>query len=134
MLLIVFANNFLQLFIGWELVGLSSYLLIGFWYNKKSATSAAVKAFLVNRVGDLGFILGLIFVYTYFDTIMFDRIFELAPSIMDLNIEVFENKINVIELSCFLLFIGAMGKSAQFFLHTWPVSYTHLTLPTILRV
>jgi len=73
----------------------------------------------VNRVGDLGFILGLIFVYTYFDTIMFERIFELAPSIIDENIVVFDNKLNVIELSCFLLFIGAMGKSAQLFLHTW---------------
>ena len=119
MLMLVSSNNLLQLFFGWEGVGVASYLLIGFWYNKKSATSAAVKAFIVNRVGDLGFILGLIFVYTYFDTIMFERIFELAPSMMDLNIQVFENKINVIELSCFLLFIGAMGKSAQLFLHTW---------------
>ena len=119
MLMLVSSNNLLQLFFGWEGVGVASYLLIGFWYNKKSATSAAVKAFLVNRVGDLGFILGLIFVYTYFDTIMFERIFELAPSMMDVSIVVFNNKLNVIELSCFLLFIGAMGKSAQLFLHTW---------------
>jgi len=119
MLMLVSSNNLLQLFFGWEGVGVASYLLIGFWYNKKSATSAAVKAFLVNRVGDLGFILGLIFVYTYFDTIMFERIFELAPSMMDENIVFFDNKLNVIELSCFLLFIGAMGKSAQLFLHTW---------------
>jgi NADH-quinone oxidoreductase subunit L len=119
MLMLVSSNNLLQLFFGWEGVGVASYLLIGFWYNKKSATSAAVKAFLVNRVGDLGFILGLIFVYTYFDTIMFERIFELAPSMMDVSIVVFDNKLNVIELSCFLLFIGAMGKSAQLFLHTW---------------
>ena len=119
MLMLVSSNNLLQLFFGWEGVGVASYLLIGFWYNKKSATSAAVKAFLVNRVGDLGFILGLIFVYTYFDTIMFERIFELAPSMIDENIVVFDNKLNVIELSCFLLFIGAMGKSAQLFLHTW---------------
>ena len=119
MLMLVSSNNLLQLFFGWEGVGVASYLLIGFWYNKKSATSAAVKAFLVNRVGDLGFILGLIFVYAYFDTIMFERIFELAPSMMDVNVVVFDNKLNVIELSCFLLFIGAMGKSAQLFLHTW---------------
>ena len=119
MLMLVSSNNLLQLFFGWEGVGVASYLLIGFWYNKKSATSAAVKAFLVNRVGDLGFILGLIFVYAYFDTIMFERIFELAPSMMDVSIFVFDNKLNVIELSCFLLFIGAMGKSAQLFLHTW---------------
>ncbi len=119
MLMLVSSNNLLQLFFGWEGVGVASYLLIGFWYNKKSATSAAVKAFLVNRVGDLGFILGLIFVYTYFDTIMFERIFELAPSMMDVSIVFFDNKLNVIELSCFLLFIGAMGKSAQLFLHTW---------------
>ena len=119
MLMLVSSNNLLQLFFGWEGVGVASYLLIGFWYNKKSATSAAVKAFLVNRVGDLGFILGLIFVYTYFDTIMFERIFELAPSMMDVSVVVLDNKLNVIELSCFLLFIGAMGKSAQLFLHTW---------------
>ena len=119
MLMLVSSNNLLQLFFGWEGVGVASYLLIGFWYNKKSATSAAVKAFIVNRVGDLGFILGLIFVYAYFDTIMFERIFELAPSMMDVSIVVFDNKLKVIELSCFLLFIGAMGKSAQLFLHTW---------------
>ena len=119
MLMLVSSNNLLQLFFGWEGVGVASYLLIGFWYNKKSATSAAVKAFLVNRVGDLGFILGLIFIYTHFDTIMFERIFELAPAMMDVSIVIFDNKLNVIELSCFLLFIGAMGKSAQLFLHTW---------------
>ena len=93
MLMLVSSNNLLQLFFGWEGVGVASYLLIGFWYNKKSATSAAVKAFLVNRVGDLGFILGLIFVYTYFDTIMFERIFELAPSMIDENIFFLDNKL-----------------------------------------
>ncbi len=119
MLMLVSSNNLLQLFFGWEGVGVASYLLIGFWYNKKSATSAAIKAFLVNRVGDLGFILGLILIYTYFDTIMFDKIFELSPSKMDTHINLFNLNVNLIEMSCFLLFIGAMGKSAQLFLHTW---------------
>ncbi|MAJ15092.1 MAG: NADH-quinone oxidoreductase subunit L [SAR116 cluster bacterium] len=119
MLMLVSSNNLLQLFFGWEGVGVASYLLIGFWYNKKSATSAAIKAFLVNRVGDLGFILGLIFIFTYFDTIMFEKIFELSPSMMDTKINFLGFSVNVIEMSCFLLFIGAMGKSAQLFLHTW---------------
>ncbi len=119
MLMLVSSNNLLQLFFGWEGVGVASYLLIGFWYNKKSANSAAIKAFIVNRVGDLGFMIGLIIIYSFFETIMFKEIFELAPSFTDTSISLFGFELNLIELACFMLFIGAMGKSAQLFLHTW---------------
>ena len=119
MLMLVSANNLLQLFFGWEGVGVASYLLIGFWYNKSSANSAAIKAFIVNRVGDLGFIIGLVIIYCFFDTIMFKEIFELAPSFTDTIIPIFGFEFNLIEIACFMLFVGAMGKSAQLFLHTW---------------
>ena len=119
MLLLVSSSNLLQLFVGWEGVGVASYLLIGFWYKKKSANLAAIKAFVVNRVGDLGFAIGLIFIYFNFQTLDFDRIFQLAPSFVDVNATIFNLEFNVLEFSCFMLFIGAMGKSAQLFLHTW---------------
>ena len=133
MLMLVTANDFLQLFFGWEGVGLASYLLIGFWYQKRSANDASIKAFVVNRVGDFGFALGIITVYLVFGTIKFDPIFaaiaenalvtpmalgEAAP-IRELAVSAFGLSVPALELAGVLLFIGAMGKSAQFFLHTW---------------
>ncbi len=121
MLMLVSSNNLLQLFFGWEGVGVASYLLIGFWYKKKSANKAAIKAFVVNRVGDLGFAVGLIFIYSIFDTLDFSLIFQLAPSKIDeiLKFDLINININILEFACFMLFVGAMGKSAQLFLHTW---------------
>ncbi len=119
MLILVASNNLLQLFFGWEGVGVASYLLIGFWYHKKSANQAAIKAFIVNRVGDLGFAIGLIFIFMIFETLNFDKIFQLAPSYAYQTIELLSFKVNILEFSCFMLFLGAMGKSAQLFLHTW---------------
>jgi len=108
MLMLVMANNFLQLFFGWEAVGLMSYLLIGFWYTRESAVYAGLKAFLVNRVGDLGFILGIALILANFGTLDYAAVFGQAPSAA-----------SQITLICILLFIGAMGKSAQFPLHVW---------------
>ena len=108
MLMLVMANNFLQLFFGWEAVGLVSYLLIGFWYTRESAVYASLKAFLVNRVGDFGFILGIALILGHFGTLHYQEVFKAAPG---LGAE--------ITLVCILLFIGAMGKSAQFPLHVW---------------
>jgi NADH-quinone oxidoreductase subunit L len=108
MLMLVMANNFLQLFFGWEAVGLVSYLLIGFWYTRPSAIQANLKAFLVNRVGDFGFILGIGLVLAYFGSLDYARVFEQAPTLAA-----------PMTLICILLFVGAMGKSAQFPLHVW---------------
>ena len=119
MLMLVTSNNFLQLFFGWEGVGLCSYLLIGFWYKKQSANAAAIKAFLVNRVGDLGLILGICAIYYSTGSLDYDVVFNSAPSILNLDIKFLTYKVPYIEITCFLLFIGAMGKSAQIGLHTW---------------
>ncbi len=119
MLILVTSDNFLQLFFGWEGVGLCSYLLIGFWFKKQSANAAAIKAFLVNRIGDLGLILGICLIYFTFNTLQFDAVFSSVNSYTNNYFELFNSKIPIIELSCFLLFIGAMGKSAQIVLHTW---------------
>ncbi len=119
MLILVTADNFLQLFFGWEGVGLCSYLLIGFWYKKESANAAAIKAFVVNRVGDFGFALGIFLIFYFFGTVNYDEVFRLIPSITDKSLLILGISINAIDLICFLLFIGAMGKSAQIFLHTW---------------
>jgi NADH-quinone oxidoreductase subunit L len=108
MLMLVMANNFLQLFFGWEAVGLVSYLLIGFWYTRESAVYAGLKAFLVNRVGDFGFVLGIALVLAYFGTLDYQQVFGAAPKAAA-----------PLTLICILLFIGAMGKSAQFPLHVW---------------
>jgi NADH-quinone oxidoreductase subunit L len=108
MLMLVMANNFLQLFFGWEAVGLVSYLLIGFWYTRESAIYANLKAFLVNRVGDFGFLLGIGLVLAYFGTLDYQEVFSKAPSLS-----------SGVTLVCLLLFVGAMGKSAQFPLHVW---------------
>ncbi|MBI1233302.1 MAG: NADH-quinone oxidoreductase subunit L [Alphaproteobacteria bacterium] len=119
MLSLVSANDFLQLFFGWEGVGLASYLLIGFWYKKKSANDAAIKAFVTNRVGDFGFALGIMAVFAIFGTIQFDEVFAMAPSMVDTVWTFGPASFQALELVAFLLFIGAMGKSAQFFLHVW---------------
>ena len=119
MLMLVTSNNFLQLFFGWEGVGLCSYLLIGFWFKKQSANAAAIKAFLVNRVGDLGLILGICVIYKLTGSLDFKIVFDSASSLVNSNFLFFNYSIPYIELACFLLFIGAMGKSAQIGLYTW---------------
>jgi NADH-quinone oxidoreductase subunit L len=119
MLMLVTADNLVQMFFGWEGVGLASYLLIGFWYDKPSANSAAIKAFVVNRVGDFGFMLGIFTVYLIFDTVSFDEIFAAVPQKVNNTIQLFGGDFHAITIACLLLFIGAMGKSAQLGLHTW---------------
>ena len=119
MLMLVTAADFMQLFFGWEGVGLASYLLIGFWYQKDSASSAAIKAFVVNRVGDFGFALGIMTVYWQFGTINFRELFPMIASHAGQHWEFLGQSFSALDLAAFLLFIGAMGKSAQFFLHTW---------------
>lgn len=120
MMMLVMSNNFLQLFFGWEAVGLVSYLLIGFWYTRPSAIYANMKAFLVNRVGDFGFLLGIALVLMHFGTLDYASVFAQAPGIAEEKIELIPGiSWLVITLICILLFIGAMGKSAQFPLHVW---------------
>jgi NADH-quinone oxidoreductase subunit L len=119
MLALVTAADFMQLFFGWEGVGLASYLLIGFWYERPTANAAAIKAFVVNRVGDAGFALGIITVYWAFGTIRFAEIFPLVPSHVAMVWRFGSGSFPLLDLACVLLFIGAMGKSAQFLLHTW---------------
>ncbi len=120
MMMLVMSNNFLQLFFGWEAVGLVSYLLIGFWYTRPTAIYANMKAFLVNRVGDFGFLLGIAMVLFYFGTLDYATVFEHAPDIAEKKIELIPGlDWLVITVICILLFIGAMGKSAQFPLHVW---------------
>jgi NADH-quinone oxidoreductase subunit L len=119
MLALVTADDFLQLFFGWEGVGLMSYLLIGFWYHKPSANAAAIKAFIVNRVGDFGFALGIFAVFTLFNSIQYDTVFASAPDQVGKTMEFLGMQIDALTLICLLLFMGAMGKSAQFLLHTW---------------
>ncbi|QOJ21837.1 MAG: NADH-quinone oxidoreductase subunit L [Gammaproteobacteria bacterium] len=120
MMMLVMSNNFLQLFFGWEAVGLVSYLLIGFWYTRPTAIYANLKAFLVNRVGDFGFLLGIALVLMHFGTLDYVSVFVQAPGIVDEKIELISGMSwLVITLICILLFVGAMGKSAQFPLHVW---------------
>ena len=119
MLMLVTSDNFIQLFFGWEGVGLCSYFLIGFWFKKDTANSAAIKAFLVNRVGDFGFALGIFLIFYLFGTVNYTEVFELIPTIVDKNLLFLGININAIDLICLLLFVGAMGKSAQILLHTW---------------
>ena len=119
MLMLVTSNNFMQLFFGWEGVGLASYLLIGFWHHKESANNAAMKAFIVNRVGDFGFALGIFCIFYIFGSLDFDYVFSNVKYMADQNIYILGYSFNSISFICVLLFIGAMGKSAQFFLHTW---------------
>jgi NADH-quinone oxidoreductase subunit L len=119
MLALVTADNFLQLFFGWEGVGLMSYLLIGFWYHRPSANAAAIKAFIVNRVGDFGFALGIFAVFTVFNSLQYDTVFASAPDQVGKTMELLGMQVDVLTTICLLLFVGAMGKSAQFLLHTW---------------
>ena len=119
MLMLVTADNLIQMFLGWEGVGLCSYLLIGFWYERPSANAAAIKAFVVNRVGDFGFALGIFGIFVLFDTVRFDEIFAAVPGQADATITFLSWELPAITTVCLLLFVGAMGKSAQLFLHTW---------------
>ena len=119
MLMLVTSDNFLQLFFGWEGVGLCSYFLIGFWFKKDSANAAAIKAFIVNRVGDFGFALGIFLVFYVFGTVNYDEVFSQIPQSVNKEISFLGMDLKVVDLICILLFIGAMGKSAQFLLHTW---------------
>jgi NADH-quinone oxidoreductase subunit L len=119
MLMLVTANNFVQVFFGWEGVGLASYLLIGFWYKKPTANAAALKAFVVNRVGDFGFMLGLFAIFWVFGTLDFDAVFKAAPAFAGKTFEFAGQQVDILTTICLLLFVGAMGKSAQIGLHTW---------------
>ncbi len=119
MLTLVTSDNFIQLFFGWEGVGLCSYFLIGFWYKKESANAAAIKAFVVNRVGDFGFALGIFLIFYIFGTVNYNEVFQQIPQILDNNLVFWGIQLKTIDLICILLFMGAMGKSAQFLLHTW---------------
>ncbi len=119
MLMLVTSDNFIQLFFGWEGVGLCSYFLIGFWFKKESANAAAIKAFVVNRVGDFGFALGIFLIFYLFGTVNYAEVFQQVPTITDTKLNFLGLEVSAINLICFLLFIGAMGKSAQILLHTW---------------
>ncbi|MGD9502738.1 MAG: NADH-quinone oxidoreductase subunit L, partial [Methyloceanibacter sp.] len=119
MLALVTADDFVQLFFGWEGVGLASYLLIGFWYHKPAANAAAIKAFIVNRVGDFGFALGIFAVFTLFQSVQYDAVFASAPDHAGETMQFLWMRVDALTLICLLLFMGAMGKSAQFLLHTW---------------
>jgi len=119
MLTLVTADNFLQLFFGWEGVGLCSYLLIGFWYKKPSANAAAIKAFIVNRVGDFGFAIGIFLIFFFYGTLNYNEVFELTKVFAQEEIVFLGVNFNLITLICLMLFLGAMGKSAQILLHTW---------------
>jgi NADH-quinone oxidoreductase subunit L len=119
MLMLVTSDNFIQLFFGWEGVGLCSYFLIGFWFKKETANSAAIKAFVVNRVGDFGFALGIFLIFYLFGTVNYNEVFQQIPSFVDKKLNFLGFEVNSIDLICLLLFIGAMGKSAQILLHTW---------------
>ena len=119
MLMLVTADNLVQLFFGWEGVGLASYLLIGFWFDKPSANAAAMKAFIVNRVGDFGFALGIFAVWMLSGSVGFEEIFGKAPQMAQMRIQFLGMDLPALETACLLLFVGAMGKSAQLGLHTW---------------
>ncbi|THD80718.1 MAG: NADH-quinone oxidoreductase subunit L [Phenylobacterium sp.] len=119
MLALISASDFMQLFFGWEGVGLASYLLIGFWFKKPTANAAAIKAFVVNRVGDFGFALGIMTVFWAFGTIQFAQLFPMIAAHAHQGWHFGNWDFNLVDLACALLFVGAMGKSAQFFLHTW---------------
>ncbi len=119
MLMLATADNLVQLFFGWEGVGLMSYLLIGFWYERPSANAAAIKAFVVNRIGDFGFALGIFLTYTLTGSVTFDQVFAAAPALAGKTVHFIGFDWDAATLACLLLFMGAMGKSAQFLLHTW---------------
>ena len=131
MLVLVVSDNFLQLFFGWEGVGLCSYLLIGFWYKKESANKAAIKAFIVNRIGDFGFAIGIFLIFLFFGTVEYNEVFKMVPEFSNKEINFLGINSNLITLICLFLFVGAMGKSAQFFyipgfLMRWKVQHLYL--------
>jgi NADH-quinone oxidoreductase subunit L len=119
MLMLVTSDNFVQLFFGWEGVGLCSYLLVGFWYDRPSANAAAIKAFVVNRVGDFGFALGIFAVYALFGSLHFGTVFDAAPNFAHTSFTFLGWQVDALTVTCILLFVGAMGKSAQIGLHVW---------------
>ncbi len=119
MLVLVTADNFMQLFFGWEGVGLCSYLLIGFWYKRSSANSAAIKAFLVNRVGDFGLAIGIFLIFLFYKSVNYEEVFQLTPTLINISVSILNIEFNLITLISLMLLIGSMGKSAQIFLHTW---------------
>ena len=119
MLTLVTADNFLQLYFGWEGVGLCSYLLIGFWYKRPTANAAAIKAFIVNRVGDFGFAIGIFLIFFFYGTVDYNEVFQQTPELIQKEVVFLGIEFNLITLICLLLFTGAMGKSAQILLHTW---------------
>jgi NADH-quinone oxidoreductase subunit L len=119
MLMLVTADNFVQLFFGWEGVGLCSYFLIGYWYDRPAANSAAIKAFIVNRIGDFGFALGIFAVYGIFNSLQFETVFNEAPDFAHNSVTFLGYQVDALTLASVLLFVGAMGKSAQIGLHTW---------------
>ena len=119
MLTLVTADNFLQLYFGWEGVGLCSYLLIGFWFKKPSANAAAIKAFIVNRVGDFGLAIGIFLIFFFYGTVNYNEVFQQTPLLIQKQVIFLGIEFNLITLICLLLFLGAMGKSAQILLHTW---------------
>ncbi|MGQ3074055.1 MAG: NADH-quinone oxidoreductase subunit L [Ferrovibrionaceae bacterium] len=119
MLMLVTADNFVQMFFGWEGVGLASYLLIGFWFERPSANAASIKAFLVNRVGDFGFTLGIFAVFLAFGSVQFDTVFAAAPQLVGKSLHFLGMELDFLTIMTLLLFVGAMGKSAQLLLHTW---------------
>jgi len=118
MIILVTGNNFLQLFLGWEGVGLCSYLLISFWYTRIQANKAAIKAMLINRVGDFSLLLGIVFIFFTFKSLNYSIVFALIPFFINKFIIIFNIPFNIISIICFLLFIGSVGKSAQIGLHT----------------
>jgi len=119
MLILVTANNFLQMFVGWEGVGLSSYLLINFWFTRIQANKAAIKAMLINRVGDFALLLAIFTIYATFNSLDYDIVFNLVPLFANFSVTVGTFAFPVLDIICIFLFIGAMGKSAQLGLHTW---------------
>jgi NADH-quinone oxidoreductase subunit L len=119
MLMLVTSDNFIQLFFGWEGVGLCSYFLIGFWFKKETANAAAIKAFVVNRVGDFGFALGIFLIFYLFGSVNYEEVFQQIPNIINQRLNFLGIETKAVDLICVLLFIGAMGKSAQILLHTW---------------
>lgn len=119
MFILVSGNNYLQMFVGWEGVGLCSYLLIGFWHTRIEANKAAMKAIIVNRIGDVGFLLGIGAIYMVFHSVHFETVFALLPALANSTFILFNTELSSVNMICFLLFIGVMAKSAQIGLHTW---------------
>lgn len=119
MLILITADNFIQMFLGWEGVGLCSYLLINFWFTRIQANKAAIKAMILNRIGDLGLIIGIFLIHLTFKSLDYSTVFALVPLVSDTPIYFFNIKLHTIDLICFFIFVGAMGKSAQLGLHTW---------------